>query len=248
MAKAECSLCRTVVEMRTLVAPQKLEPQLVDLMKRDRPDWEGKRGICQNCREQYRAKKFLGYLEEEYDKISDMEKSLVSRLARKGRVSKLVHQEFEAHMSLGDRLADRVAQFGGSWTAITLFGATMVVWMTLNTIVLASRPFDPFPFILLNLGLSTLAAIQAPIIMMSQNRQSAKDRLQAQQDYEINLMAEIEIRDLHEKLDGLRFKQWHELWHMQTRQLELLEHLHKEISHPEQTTPEPAPYKAPEMT
>ena len=110
-----------------------------------------------------------------------------------------------------------------------------------------SRPFDPYPFILLNLVLSTLAALQAPVIMMSQNRQSEKDRLQATQDYEINLMAEIEIRDLHDKLDGLRYKQWHELWHMQQRQLELLEHLHKEISHPGEQSPEPAPYKVPEL-
>jgi uncharacterized membrane protein len=83
--------------------------------------------------------------------------------------------------------------------------------------------------------------------MMSQNRQAEKDRLQAKQDYEINLMAEIEIRDLHDKLDGLRYKQWHELWHLQQRQLELLEHLHKELSHPEEKTPEPAPYQAPEL-
>ncbi|MBI1968169.1 MAG: DUF1003 domain-containing protein [Gemmatimonadetes bacterium] len=247
MAKAECSLCRTLVDTRTLVAPQKLEPPLVDVIRRERPDWEGKRGICQNCREQYRAKKFLGYLEDEYDKISEMEKSLVSRLARKGRVSKLVHREFEAQMTLGARVADRVAQFGGSWRFIGLFGGILLSWMAINTWLLVSRPFDPYPFILLNLVLSTLAALQAPVIMMSQNRQTEKDRMQATQDYEINLMAEIEIRDLHEKLDGLRFKQWHELWHLQQRQLELLEHLHKEISHPEEKTPEPAPYQTPEV-
>jgi uncharacterized membrane protein len=247
MPKATCSLCNTLVETRTLVNPSKLEPQLVDIIRHERPEWDGKRGICQNCREQYRAKKFLGYLEEEYTKISDMEKSLVTRIARRGRVSRLVNQEYEAQMTLGERVADRVAKFGGSWTFIGIFGGILLIWMAINTWVLVRRPFDPYPFILLNLALSALAALQAPVIMMSQNRQSAKDRMQATQDYEINLMAEIEIRDLHDKLDGLRYKQWHELWHMQQRQLQLLEHLHKELSHPEQTSPEPEPYKAPEL-
>ena len=247
MAKVTCSLCGTTVDARTLVGSQKLEPAIVSLIKRDRPEWPGTRGICQDCREQYRAKKFLGYLEDEFDKISDMEKSLVTRLAHRGRVSRLVNQEFEAQMSVGERVADKVAQFGGSWTFIMIFGGILVVWMVINSFFLLRKPFDPYPYILLNLVLSTLAALQAPVIMMSQNRQAEKDRMQAKQDYEINLMAEIEIRDLHDKLDSLRFKQWHELWHLQQRQLELLEHLHKEVSHPEEQTVEPGPYKPPEL-
>ena len=109
------------------------------------------------------------------------------------------------------------------------------------------QPFDPFPYILLNLALSCLAALQAPVIMMSQNRQAHKDRQHAQQDYEVNLMAEIEIRDLHDKLDSLRFKQWHELWHIQKRQIELLEHLCSRTADPEVRTPQPAPYVPPEI-
>ena len=133
-------------------------------------------------------------------------------------------------MSLGDRVADRVAQFGGSWTFIMIFGGVLLTWMLINSVqLLLHRPFDPYPFILLNLVLSTLAAIQAPIIMMSQNRQSAKDRLHAEHDYEVNLMAEMEIRDLHDKLDSLRYKQWHELWQMQQRQLEVMELMQKHL-------------------
>ena len=248
MPKVECSLCKTIVDTRTLASPQKLEPPLLEIIRRERPDWEAKRGICRNCLEQYRAKKFVGYLEQEYEKISEMEKSLVTQIARRGRVSKMINTEFEAAMTFGQHVADKVARFGGSWTFIMIFGGVLLTWMGINTWVLVSRPFDPFPFILLNLVLSTIAALQAPVIMMSQNRQAEKDRLQANQDYQINLMAEIEIRDLHDKLDGLRFKQWHELWHMQKRQLELLEHLHKELSHPGEKTTEPAPYQAPEMT
>ncbi|MGH7753753.1 MAG: DUF1003 domain-containing protein [Gemmatimonadales bacterium] len=247
MPKFNCSLCNKPVDGRKLFSPQKLENTILELIKQERPQWEGTRGICHDCLEQYRAKKFLNYVEQEYLKISDMEKSLINKVVGRKRVSRLVHQEFDETLSLGQRLADRVAHFGGSWTFILIFGGVLFTWMLINTFVLAPRAWDPYPYILLNLMLSTLAALQAPVIMMSQNRQAEKDRFQASQDYEINLMAEIEIRDLHDKLDSLRFKQWHELWHIQQRQLELLEHLHKEMAHPEVKTPEPAPYRPPEV-
>jgi uncharacterized membrane protein len=247
MAKVNCSLCQQSVEARTLFSAQKLELPLFDLIKRDRPEWAGNRGICTSCHDQYRAKKLLSYLEAEYDKISEMEKAVVTKIARRGRITRLVDKEYEASMTLGERVADHVAHFGGSWTFIGIFGAILFVWMGINTWLLVRHPFDPYPFILLNLVLSTIAALQAPVIMMSQNRQAEKDRMQANQDYQINLMAEMEIRDLHDKLDGLRNRQWHELWHLQQRQLQLLEHLHKEISHPEDATVEPGPYLPPEI-
>ena len=247
MPKVNCSLCGTPVEGRTLASPQKLENRILDLIRLDRPDWEAKRGICPDCLEQYRAKKFVGYLEAEYRKLSELEHAVVSKITRRDRVSRQVHLDIETEMTFGERVADRVAQFGGSWPFIGLFGAILVGWMVVNTWLLASRPFDPYPFILLNLVLSTLAALQAPVIMMSQNRQAHKDRAHAQRDYEVNLMAEIEIRDLHDKLDSLRFKQWHELWHIQKRQIELLEHLCALQQHPELKTPEPAPYVPPEI-
>jgi len=240
-------LCAAPVDGRSLRSPQKLENRIIDLIKQDRPEWEANRGICPNCLEQYRAKKFVGYLEAEYRKLSDIEHAVVSKITRRGRVSKVVHQDFDAAMTVGQRVADRVARFGGSWPFIGIFGGVLVVWMVVNAWVLANRPFDPYPFILLNLVLSTLAALQAPVIMMSQNRQSEKDRIHAQQDYEINLMAEIEIRDLHDKMDSLRFKQWHELWHIQKRQIELLEHLCARTENPELKTPAPAPYVPPEL-
>jgi uncharacterized membrane protein len=247
MPKVSCSLCNNQVETRTMVAAQKLDTPTIELIKQERPDWDGKRGICNNCRERLRAKKFLSYLEAESAKLSDLEKSLVSKIARRGRVSKIVEKEFQEQMTFGERLADTVAHFGGSWTFIMIFAAILIGWMVLNTVILVSpRNFDPYPFILLNLVLSTLAALQAPIIMMSQNRQAEKDRMQAQQDYEINLMAEVEIRDLHDKLDALRYKQWHELWHLQQRQIELLELLHVAVKAPE-AAPEPPPFTPPEL-
>jgi uncharacterized membrane protein len=247
MPKVNCSLCGTLVESRTLASPQKLENRILDLIRQDRPEWEAKRGICPNCLEQYRAKKFIDYLEAEYKKLSDIEQAVVSKITRRGRVSRVVHQEFDANMTFGERVADKVAQFGGSWPFIGLFAGILLGWIVINTWVLVRRPFDPYPFILLNLVLSTLAALQAPVIMMSQNRQAAKDRLHAQQDYEINLMAEIEIRDLHDKLDSLRFKQWHELWHIQKRQIELLEHLCERYANPDSKMPAPTPYVPPEL-
>ena len=247
MPRVNCSLCGTEVEGRSLASPQKLENRILDLIKKDRPEWEAKRGICPNCLEQYRAKKFVDYLEAEYQKLSEIEQSVVSKITRRGRVSRVVHQEFDASMGVGERVADKVAQFGGSWRFIGLFGGILVSWMAVNAFVLVRHPFDPYPFILLNLVLSTLAALQAPVIMMSQNRQAEKDRMHARQDYEINLMAEIEIRDLHDKLDSLRFKQWHELWHIQKRQIELLEHLCERHANPEARTPAPTPYVPPEL-
>ncbi len=231
MAKAICSVCGTPVDTRYLANPSKLEDGIVDLIRRDNPQWDGKRGVCAKCREAFRAKKFLGYLETEFQKINEMEKTLVAKIARRGKISKEVNEEYEEKMTFGERIADKVAQFGGSWTFIMIFGGILVFWMFINVVpVFFKKPFDVYPFILLNLLLSTLAALQAPVIMMSQNRQAAKDRLEAQQDYEVNMMAEMEIRDLHDKMDSLRLKQWHELWLMQQRQIEILEVLQRHIA------------------
>jgi uncharacterized membrane protein len=144
-------------------------------------------------------------------------------------ISRDVHGELEDDRNLGERVADRVAAFGGSWAFIFIFFAVLAVWVLLNSYVLVftSTPFDPYPFILLNLFLSMLAAIQAPVILMSQNRQAVKDRAAAEHDYEVNLKSELEVRYLHEKLDELRELKWVELVQMQQKQIELLEQISK---------------------
>lgn len=119
----------------------------------------------------------------------------------RSQVTRNVNEEVEEKLTFGQRVADRVATFGGSWTFILLFGAIMLVWVVLNTTALLRNHFDPYPYILLNLMLSMLAAMQAPIIMMSQNRQSYKDRMQSDMDYQVNLKAELEVAHLHHKLD-----------------------------------------------
>ena len=137
------------------------------------------------------------------------------------------NREFDKTLSFGQRMADKVAAFGGSWAFIGIFAAILFVWIVLNVILVSQRrhAFDPYPFILLNLVLSTLAALQAPVIMMSQNRQAAKDRLDASHDYEVNLKAELEIMALHEKVDALREKQWEDLIQLQQKQIDLLTRL-----------------------
>lgn len=163
------------------------------------------------------------------DDLTDRERRVISRIAKRLHVSRNVNQTYDQEMSFGDRLADRVASFGGSWTFIMLFGFVLAVWVLINTELLPVRDvFDPFPFVFLNLILSMLAAIQAPIILMSQNRQSKKDRIAAGNDYEVNLKAELEIMALHDKLDQLRSKHLEEILEKQRQQIEMIGELAKQ--------------------
>lgn len=161
---------------------------------------------------------------------STREQQLLQPVHTKRPISRDINQEFEDKASFGERLADRVAKFGGSWTFIILFMSMVVGWIVLNTVILTrgNAAFDPYPFILLNLCLSMISAAQAPIIMMSQNRQAAKDRLDAGHDYEVNLKAELEIAALHEKIDQLREQQWTALLAMQQEQIRLLSSLNEQ--------------------
>ncbi|MCA9081996.1 MAG: DUF1003 domain-containing protein, partial [Planctomycetaceae bacterium] len=136
-----------------------------------------------------------------------------------------IEATLDERLSFGEQLADQVASFGGSWTFILCFGGVLILWIAVNSIAMLGKAFDPFPYILLNLVLSCLAAIQAPVIMMSQNRQEAKDRLRAENDYRVNLKAELEIRHLHSKIDLLLTHQWQRLMEIQQVQTDLLEEL-----------------------
>ena len=159
------------------------------------------------------------------DAASDRKRRILKHVVDRTVVTRDVHQEMEGKETFGEWLADKVAEFGGSWTFISLFGVFLVFWATLNTIILITGALDPYPFIFLNLLLSMLAALQAPIIMMSQNRQAVKDRLTAQHDYEVNLKAELEIMALHEKFDQLRTDQLAQMLAKHEEQLKLLSRL-----------------------
>ncbi len=162
-----------------------------------------------------------------YEQLNKQEKHVAHHIAARTHIAQNVVQDYVEQLTFGQRLADKVASFGGSWTFISIFGVVLVIWVILNSFILISysKAFDPYPYILLNLFLSMLAAIQAPIILMSQNRQAYKDRLNAEHDYEVNLKSELEIMTLHEKIDLLRDKQWSELIAMQQEQLRLITQL-----------------------
>lgn len=164
-------------------------------------------------------------LKTEIEKLTPQERVIVERFISRGRVARDVMREFDEQLTFGERLADRVASFGGSWAFILIFTAFLIVWMIFNTLVLGSQAFDPYPYILLNLVLSCLAALQAPVIMMSQNRAAEIDRMHAKNDYEVNVKAELEILQLHEKINELRENDWKTLIDMQQRQLEMLERM-----------------------
>ena len=172
------------------------------------------------------ARSVLVDIESQIQKLGELERRTIGRFLGHAARRQDPNETFDQQMSLGERVADRVAAFGGSWTFIFLFLAVMAVWMGVNAV--SRRPFDGYPFILLNLVLSCLAALQAPVIMMSQNRQAAKDRLLASNDYEVNLRTEMDLAHLHEHFEELREKRWAELVEMQQRQIELLERLLRE--------------------
>ncbi len=167
------------------------------------------------------------FFRTKYEHLGEQEKKVTHHLAERIHISRNVVKDFSEQLTFGQRMADKVATFGGSWVFIAIFAVVLVTWVFLNSFVLIKldKSFDPYPYILLNLFLSMLAAIQAPIILMSQNRQASKDRLSAEHDYEVNLKAELEVMALHEKIDLLREKQWGELISIQQEQLRLLSQL-----------------------
>lgn len=158
-----------------------------------------------------------------FDDLTERERHVIHRIANRLHITQNLNTVFEDRLSFGERLSDRVSSFGGSWPFIIIFGLVLLTWIGVNSWLLArDKVFDPYPYIFLNLLLSMLAAIQAPVIMMSQNRQAAKDRLAAAHDYEINLKAELEIMSLHEKMDDLRQQQLTRLLDYQEEQIRLL--------------------------
>jgi uncharacterized membrane protein len=175
------------------------------------------------------AEKLLG---SSYESMDERTKKVARHITERKHISKNLSQTFDENVTFGQHAADAVARFGGSWAFIMLFAVVLIFWVLLNSYILVNynKAFDPYPYILLNLFLSMLASIQAPVILMSQNRQGEKDRLNAEHDYEVNLKAELEIMLLHEKVDLLREGQWSELIIIQKEQLKLLSHLIEKVT------------------
>ena len=202
-----------------------IRPSLLEFIKKRLPDLDSKGFICLDDLGEFRRDYIKEVLEDEIGELSALDNEVIESLQQHEILSSDLSKQFEKKLTFGERLSDHIAEFGGSWRFIILFGAVLFGWIILNAIFLLNRGFDPYPFILLNLVLSCLAAIQAPVIMMSQNRAELRDRLRSENDYKINLKAELEIRHLHEKIDHLLRRQYNRLFEIQQIQVELLEEL-----------------------
>ncbi|PYK04737.1 MAG: hypothetical protein DME66_08885, partial [Verrucomicrobia bacterium] len=168
-----------------------IRPSLLEFIKKRMPDFDGKDFICLEDLGKFRKEYVKDVLEDELGELSTLDNEVIESLQQHEILASNIAEQFEIKLTFGERLSDRIASFGGSWKFIITFGVVIVLWIAMNVVLLATRAFDPFPFILLNLILSCLAALQAPVIMMSQNRVEARDRLRAENDYKVNLKAEL---------------------------------------------------------
>jgi len=211
------------------VKAQSIREGIFNLIKSDHPDFNKECFISLAELNQYRRLYLTSLIIQEKGELAILDRDVMDAIKNNSILSENIQDEKEAELTVGQKIADKVAAFGGSWTFIITFFSFIMIWMLINVWFLASKPFDPYPFILLNLILSCLAAIQAPIIMMSQNRQEQKDRQRGEHDYKINLKAELEIKLLNEKIDHLLVHQNNKLLEIQEVQIDYLEDLMKEI-------------------
>ena len=225
-----CQICKKQKKPSEVIPAELVREPLVEIIRKTHPDWSSSGFICLSDLDQFRAEYVKDVLETEKGELSSLEEEVMRSLREQELLSKNINIEFEQKLTLGQRLSDKLSNYAGSWGFILTFVGVLLLWIIINSVLLIWRHFDPYPFILLNLVLSCLAAIQAPIILMSQNRQEARDRLRAEHDYLVNLKAELEIRHLHEKMDHLLKNQWQRLLEIQEIQTELMEELaHKTL-------------------
>ena len=211
------------------ISAHAIRPSILEIIRKENPKF-GLNGHCSISELNVYRQKYIGeYLLKEIGELSVLEDTVLTSLKNRNTLVDKIEDGSEI-TTLGQRLADKVASFGGSWTFILSFGGFLFIWILINVLFLSAEPFDPYPFILLNLILSTLAALQAPVIMMSQNRQEEKDRERAKKDYMINLKSELEIRMLHEKIDHLIIHQQHELIEIQKVQIEMMKDIMDKLS------------------
>jgi uncharacterized membrane protein len=202
-----------------------LRESVVELIRHDHPEWQPGGMVCAADLHRYRMELVEDMLAAERGELSELDAEVVAALKQQELLTADVNREYDERVTPGQWVADRVARFGGSWVFILSFAAVLAVWIFVNSTTFLAGHFDPYPYILLNLVLSCLAAIQAPVIMMSQNRQEAKDRLRSEHEYRVNLKAELEVRQLGTRLDLLVGRQWRHLMEIQQVQMDLLEEI-----------------------
>ena len=231
VSEVTCQICGKHDSADEMIPGGAIREALVTEIKQAYPDWTDTGYICRDDLDKFRAQYVQNSLQREKGELTELDQAVLRSMKEQDTLAKNLNSEFEGKLTFGQRLADQVAEFGGSWKFIIMFCGFLVLWMLMNSYVVwhmvirHGKPFDAFPFILLNLMLSGIAGMQAPVIMMSQNRQEAKDRLRAEHDYQVNLKAELEIRNLHEKMDHLLNTQWQRLLEIQQIQTDLMEEL-----------------------
>jgi uncharacterized membrane protein len=217
-----CPVCGQEKALDNGMLGQVVGDPVARIIRQECPHWSEDQVTCVSCLNEFGARYIQEAMEAQKGELSALEQEVVDSLKDQELISRDVSSEYDANLTLGHRIADRVTEFGGSWTFLGIYCGLLVFWVAINTFRFIFEPFDPYPFIFLNLVLSGLATFQAPIILMSQNRQDARDRMRAHHDYSINLKAELEIRHLHAKMDQLLTKQWARLLEIQRMQMEML--------------------------
>ena len=229
MQKVTCHIKQKEVNESDAHKGDELSLSLFNLVKQEHQDFSRDSYISNDELNRYRNKQLIQLINEENRELNSLEKEVVEAISSSKVLSENIEDDIEEKLTFGQKVADHIATFGGSWTFIIIFFSFLFIWMAVNIWLLTAKPFDPFPFILLNLILSCLAAIQAPIIMMSQNRQEHKDRIRSEHDYKINLKAELEIKLLNEKVDHLLIHQNKRLMEIQQIQADFLEDILKQL-------------------
>ena len=223
--KLNCQICGRAFSQQNGAIGDNVRPSLAEFIKSQRPNWSPQEFICFADLGAFRKEYVKQALEDEIGELTTLDHEVIESLREHEVLTENIEKQFERKLTFGEHLSDKIAEFGGSWKFIITFGSVIAVWIVLNVLLLLNRGFDPYPFILLNLILSCLAALQAPVIMMSQNRAEARDRLRSENDYKVNLKAELEIRHMHEKIDHLLRGQYNRLFEIQQIQIELLEEI-----------------------
>ncbi len=236
MSANVCCISKREFPSEELIPLSLIRPKVANLIREGHPELNDESTICQTELNRYRAEYVRRVLEADIGEISTLESEVVRSMKEHEILADNIDKQFDTTSTFGERLSDKIATFGGSWTFILSFGGFLVLWVAVNVLILrGDKSPDPYPFIFLNLILSCIAALQAPVIMMSQNRQEVKDRLRGENDYKINLKAELEIRHLHEKLDFLLKQQSQRLFEIQQIQLEQMEELVSKRTAPSST-------------
>jgi len=221
--KGICEISKKSYHANSLVVGRNLRSPIMALIKNDYPDFGEDSLISITELNRYRKKYLESILTDEVGELSKIEQEVIDSINANDILSDNIEFDMQTKITFGQKIADKVAEFGGSWRFIIGFFSFLGIWIIINAAILLQDSFDPYPFILLNLILSCLAAIQAPIIMMSQNRKEDRDRKRSEHDYKINLKAELEIRLLHEKMDHLLIHQNKRFVEIQQIQMDLME-------------------------